>query len=72
MKIILQVKPGSKQNKIEKIDDTHYKIWVSTLAEKGKANEKIRELLSDFFKISKSKIIIVSGLKSHQKIIEID
>lgn len=48
------------------------KIYLTAVPEKGKANKKLIELLSETMNISKSKINILKGEKSHEKIIEID
>ena len=49
-----------------------YKVYVSTPPEKGKANERVVELVAEFFKTSKRDICISSGLKSKDKTIVID
>ena len=72
MKISLKVSAKSKQNKIVKISDAEYKVYVSTAPERGKANEKVRELLAKYFGVPKSSIRIVRGETSNKKIIEIE
>ncbi|MBU5575418.1 MAG: DUF167 domain-containing protein [Nitrososphaerota archaeon] len=69
--MILKIKviPNSKIRKIEKSDIL--KVYVNSQPEKGKANIEVIELLSDYFKIKKSDIKILSGFKSKNKIIEI-
>ena len=39
MKISVRVKAGSGKNLVEKIDESHYKVWVTKRPEKGKANK---------------------------------
>jgi len=48
-----------------------YKVYVSVPPIEGRANQRVIELLSDFFKVKKSQISIISGLKSKEKTIEI-
>ena len=72
MKISLKVSAKSKQNKIVKISDAEYKVYVSTAPERGKANEKVCELLAKYFGVRKSSIRIVRGETSNKKIIEIE
>jgi len=71
MKIFIKVKTKSKEKKIIKVDKTHYIISTNAPPEKGKANKDIIKIISDHFKISKSKIIIISGEKSKEKIIDL-
>lgn len=49
-----------------------YKIKTTLVAEKGKANKKVLELLADYLQISSSQIRIVSGHKSNIKTIAIN
>ena len=71
MKIFVKAKPGAKEAFIKKISETNFEIAVKELPVKGKANEAIISSLADYFKVSKSKIKIISGWASRQKVIEI-
>ena len=53
--IKVRVSAGAKTEKVEEIEPDVFKIRVSTPPEKGKANERVTQLLADYFKISKSK-----------------
>jgi uncharacterized protein (TIGR00251 family) len=70
MKISVRVKPNMKEEKVEKVDKV-FAVYVKEPAKEGRANKSVVELLSKYFKIPKSKIVILSGMKSKQKIIEI-
>ena len=72
MKINIRVIPKAKLNKIEKIADNDYKVWMTTAPVDGKANQVLIKLLSKFFEIKKSQIEIVSGNKNRNKIINLD
>jgi len=71
MKIFVKVKPNSKLDSVEKIDDKHFKIMVKEPPKQGRANLAIIKILAKYFKISPQRIKIVSGVKSSQKNIEI-
>ena len=71
MKIFIKAKPNSKQEKVEKIDENNYVVWVKEPPEKGKANNAIKNALAVYFKTGSSCIKIVSGHTSRNKIIEI-
>jgi len=71
MKIFVIAKPNSKEEKIEKINSNYFKIAVKEPPLKGMANKAIIRVLSEYFKVSKLNIKIVSGHTSRQKIIEI-
>jgi len=72
MRIYLKVRTRSSQQKVEKISEGDYKIWVRAVPEKGKANQEIAEILSDYFKVGKSAIEIVGGRTSSKKIVDVD
>lgn len=72
MKINVKAKPSSREEKVEKIDETNYIVSVKEPPVKGKANEAIRNALAIYFKTSSLRVKIVSGFSSRNKIIEID
>lgn len=53
------------------LNGNEIKIGIIAKPEKGKANEEIIKKLANYFKINRSQIKIISGLKSKNKIIEI-
>jgi uncharacterized protein (TIGR00251 family) len=71
MRISLSVKAGAKTEKILKIDEKNYKLWVKAPAKEGKANEAVVKALAKHFGTAKSNVEIKSGFKSKKKIVEI-
>ncbi len=71
MRIYVRVVPKSSQNKVEKISEAEYKVWVNAVPEKGKANQAVIKLLAKYFKIAKSRIEIVGGKTTKTKIIDV-
>lgn len=71
MKFFVKVKPKAKREKIEKINDNHFVIKVKEPAERGKANQAVIKIFAEYFKVSPSQVVISSGLKSKNKILEI-
>ena len=72
MLIGVHVIPNAKQAVVTKISETSYEIRVDETALRGRANRRLVEVLSDHFKVSKSRVSIVKGEKSREKIVEID
>ena len=72
MKISVKVKASSSLEKVEKIDDNSYSVWVRAKPADGKANEAVIKALSGYFDIAKSRITLLTGHTSKQKIFEID
>jgi uncharacterized protein len=71
MKIFVKVKPGAREERVEKIDDINFKVQVTQPPEKGKANLAVIKALAEYFDLSQSNIQIVSGSTSKLKVIEI-
>ena len=70
MKISVRVKPNMNEERIEK-EGGIYTVFVKEPARENKANRAVIELFSEYFKVPKSQVFILSGLRSKQKIIEI-
>lgn len=70
-KIFLTVKPAAKQDRVEKTDETHYKVWVKAPAAEGRANEAIVEVFARYLGVPKSRLTMIRGFKSKVKVIEI-
>ncbi len=71
MRIFVRAKPKVREEKIEKIDESHYIVSVKEPPLKGQANKAIIRVLADYFNLPQSQIRIISGLTSRQKTIEI-
>lgn len=67
-KLIICVKPNSKENTIEAIDDECISVHVAEEAKDGKANTELLEYLADVLKIKKRDIDLDKGSRSHNKL----
>lgn len=70
MKIKVQVKPNSKVSKVIVSGDM-FVVYVKSPPIEGKANEEMLELLSEHLGVPKSRMEIVSGKRSRNKIVSI-
>lgn len=71
MQLNVKVIPSAKVQQIQRGIDGALKVWLKSKPVDGQANKELIEVLSDYYKIKKYDIHIVSGLKSRNKIIEI-
>lgn len=71
--IIIKVKivPGSSKNKIIGAYNDALKISITAPPVEGKANKKCIAYLAKYFDVAKSKIEIISGQTSKNKLIKI-
>lgn len=72
MIIKVSVVSNSRTPEVIKVSENSYRIKVDAAPSENKANKRLIEILSEFFQINKSSISIIKGLKSKNKIIEIN
>lgn len=66
----VRVIPHAKQNKVV-LDGDVLRVYTTTAPEKGRANRAVIDLLSEYFSIAKSRIVISKGATSRNKIVVI-
>jgi len=72
MKVSVKVKANTSQERIEKIGDTNFIVWIREKPVEGKANEAVIKALAEYFGVAKSNIALIKGQASKQKIFEIN
>lgn len=72
MRISVKAKPNAKIEKIDKVSNNALVAWIRSPAKEGKANDALLKLLSDYFDIPRSRIKIIKGHASRNKIISIE
>jgi len=68
MRIKIKLHPNSSREKIEKIGDDFYEVWLSAKPVNGKANATLEKFLKKEFG---GKARIVSGFTSRIKSVEV-
>ena len=71
MKISVNVKPNAKQVKIERVNESHFLIRVKEKPQEGKANKAVIKVLAEYFEVPQSRIVLLKGQSSKEKIFEI-
>lgn len=69
--IFARVKANAKRAVVKQIDSAHFEVRVKELAREGRANDAVLTALAQHFKIGKSKLKIIMGVRSKQKMIEV-
>ena len=65
------VTPNAKKARVTKVSETSYEVHVDERALEGRANRRLIEILSEHFNLPKSKVSIVRGTKSRDKMVEV-
>ena len=71
MLVKVKVTPESKKDEIVKKSEDSYSVTVKEKAKGGMANQKVKEILSSYFKVASGKIRLIKGGKRPNKIFEI-
>jgi len=71
MKIFIRVKPNARKEEVVKLEANRYVVSVPAPPIEGRANEKLLEILADYFSLPKQRVRIVSGHKARTKVVEI-
>ncbi|HRR95094.1 MAG TPA: DUF167 domain-containing protein [Candidatus Paceibacterota bacterium] len=72
MTIFVKVKPNASFNKIIPINKNQLEVFITAPAKNGKANEALIKILAEYFAVAPSSISLIKGLKSRNKIFEIN
>jgi len=72
MYVKVNVLPGAKKEKIERVKSDHFNISVREKAERNAANTRVLEVLAAFLGVSKSSVKIITGHHSRSKIISLE
>ncbi len=67
----VRVTPRASRNRVEQVGNK-LKVYLTSPAQDGRANNQLIDLLSAYFKIKKYKVIIKSGDKSRNKLVSVD
>lgn len=71
MLIQVRVTSNAKEARVTGTGDTGLEVRVDERAVGGRANKRLLEILSKHFNVPKSRITIVKGAKSRDKIVEV-
>lgn len=67
----IKVIPRAKRQKLEKLPDGSFKVYLTAPPIEGRANEALIKLLAREFGVSKSEVEIARGKKGREKVVKI-
>ena len=70
--ISVTVVPRSSKNEVLPLDDGSYRVKITAPPVDGEANKKLIKLISEYFDVAKSCVVIVKGERGKKKVLEID
>ncbi|MBT3405255.1 DUF167 domain-containing protein [archaeon] len=69
MRFKIRLHPGSSQEKVEKISEEKFEVWIKEKPIEGKANLGLVKIFKRYFK---KEVKLIGGLKSKNKIVEMN
>jgi len=71
MLIRVHVTPNAREVSVTKVDESAFEVRVDERALHGRANKRLLEIMAKHLGVPKSKVFIVKGAKTRDKIIEV-
>jgi len=71
MRLFVKAKPNAGKTFVKKNDESHFEVAVKEPPVRGLANQAIISALAGYFSVEKTRVRIISGYTSRQKVIEI-
>ncbi len=71
MLISVKVVPKAKKVQVKELSPGQYKVYLTSPPVDGLANEQLIKVLSEFFEVKRKDVILIKGVRSRNKIVEI-
>ena len=63
--------PNSREARVVRVSEDYFEVRVDEKAVGGRANKRLLEVLAEHFKVPKSRISVLRGTKSRNKIVQV-
>ena len=71
MLIRVYVTPNAREARVVKVSEDYFEVRVDERAVGGRANKRLLEILAEHFKVQKSRISILKGTKTRNKLVQV-
>ncbi|MDG6914496.1 MAG: DUF167 domain-containing protein [Nitrososphaerota archaeon] len=71
MLVRVRVTPNAKRPRVVRANDGGYEVKVDEKAKEGRANKRLIEILAEHLGVPKSRLRLVSGARSRDKLVEV-
>ncbi len=71
MLIRVYVTPNAREARVVKVRNDYFEVRVDEVAVDGRANKRLLEILAEHFKVQKSRISILRGTKTRNKLVQV-
>ncbi|OGI22216.1 MAG: hypothetical protein A2808_02405 [Candidatus Moranbacteria bacterium RIFCSPHIGHO2_01_FULL_55_24] len=70
MKLFVTAKTNAREERVEEVDETHFKVSVKAAPLEGKANKAIAKALARHLSIAPSRLTLRSGASGRSKVFD--
>ena len=71
MLIRVYVTPNAREARVVKVSEDYFEVRVDEMAVGGRANKRLLEILAEHFKVQKSRISVLKGTKTRNKLVQV-
>jgi uncharacterized protein (TIGR00251 family) len=71
MLIRVYVTPNAREARVVKVSADYFEVRVDEMAVGGRANKRLLEILAEHFKVQKSRISILKGTRTRNKLVQV-
>jgi len=71
MLIRVYVTPNAREAHVVRVSEDYVEVRVDERAVGGRANKRLLEILAEHFKVQKSRISILKGTKTRNKLVQV-
>jgi uncharacterized protein (TIGR00251 family) len=71
MLIKVYVTPNAREARVVKVSHDYFEVRVDEMAVGGRANKRLLEILAEHFKVQRSRISILKGTKTRNKLVQV-
>jgi len=69
--IRVYVTPNAREARMVKLGEDYFEVRVDEMAAGGRAHKRLLEILAEHFKVQKSRISILKGTKTRNKLVQV-
>ncbi|MGB9690722.1 MAG: DUF167 domain-containing protein [Candidatus Sumerlaeaceae bacterium] len=69
--IFVKVHPRARREKVEQHGPDRFEVWTTAPPDKGKANDAVCKLLGNELGLAPSRLVLVRGASSREKVFEV-
>lgn len=70
-RLTVRVRPGARSDRVQPATDGLFDVWTQAPPSEGRANEAVRRLIADWFRVPPSYVHVVKGRRSRTKVVEV-